>query len=105
MQKGIRVFAAGVLLVVLTSSAAFAASTKPQDVSLFARFLSWVLSSRVSAPTGTLKPNSRLSPPIGSPTPDSRLSPPIGAPTPDPEPESRLSPPIGATDTSPTTTT
>jgi hypothetical protein len=105
MRKGIRVFAAGVLLVVLCSSAAFGASRDSQDVSFFARFLAWVLPGRFLPPIGTVAPNSRLSPPGGSPTPDSRLSPPGGAPTPEPEPESRLSPPGGDTEAPPSTTT
>jgi len=107
MRKGIRVFVAVSLLVVLSSgSAAFAASRDSQDVSLFARFLSWVLSSRLSPPTGAPAANSRLSPPTGSPTTNSRLSPPTGtpAPAPAPEPQSRLSPPTGLTDPPATTT-
>jgi hypothetical protein len=105
MRKGVRVFAAIALLLVLSSgSAAFAASRDSQDVSLFARFLSWVLYSRFSPPVGSPQPNSRLSPPGGSPQPNSRWSPPIGAPAPAPEPQSRLSPPTGLTDP-PTTTT
>jgi hypothetical protein len=107
MQKGVRVFAAGVLLIVLSSGAAFAASRDSQDVSLFERLLSWVLHSRWSPSIGAPASNSRLCPPIGSPTPNGRLSPPGGAPAPDPEPqpEGRLSPPIGVTDTSAATTT
>lgn len=113
MRKGIRVFAAVALLLVLFyGSAAFAASRDSQDVSLFARFLSWVLYSRLSPPTGAPAPNSRLSPPGGSPQTNSRWSPPIGSPEsepvpePEPEPESRLSPPIGIIpDPPPSTTT
>jgi len=105
MRKGVRVFAVGVLLIVLSSSAAFAASRDSQDVSLFARILSWVLHGRLSPPIGAPAPNSRISPPVGSPTPNSRLYPPIGAPAPDPEPQSRFSPPTGDTDIPPATTT
>jgi hypothetical protein len=107
MRKGIRVFVAASLVLVLSSgSAAFAASRDSQDVSLFARFLSWVLYSRLSPPTGAPASNSRLSPPTGSPATNSRLSPPGGAPevAPAPEPQSRLSPPSGITDPPATTT-
>src|SRR5215207_5062505 len=110
MRKGIRVFAAVALLLVLSyGSAALAASRDSQNVSLFARFLSWVLDSRLSPPGGSPTTNSRWSPPTGSPTTTSRLSPPDGSPTtnsrwsppdgaPAPEPQSRLSPPTGLTD-------
>jgi hypothetical protein len=122
MRKGIRVFAAVALLLVLSSgSAAFAAPRDSQDGGLFARFLSWVLYSRLSPPIGAPTTNSRLSPPGGAPTTDSRWSPPGGAPTtksrlspptgapvtdpaPQPEPQSRLSPPTGLTDPPATTT-
>ncbi|HEU4887369.1 MAG TPA: hypothetical protein VFV49_05740 [Thermoanaerobaculia bacterium] len=107
MRKGIRVFTAAALLLVLSfGSAAFAASRDSQDVSLFARFLSWGLSGRFSPPIGAPVSNGRLSPPTGSPQPYGRLYPPIGAPAtePEPEPQSRLSPPGGVTDP-PTTTT
>jgi hypothetical protein len=105
MRKGIRVFAVASLVVVLSSGgAAFAGSRDSQEVSYFARFLSWVLYSRLSPPTGTPTTNSRLSPPTGTPTTNSRLSPPTGSPAPAPEPESRLSPPTGLTDPPPTTT-
>lgn len=116
MRKGVRVFAAVALFLVLSSgSTAFAASRDSQEKSLFARFLSWVLHSRLSPPGGSPQPDSRWSPPIGTPQPDSRWSPPGGAPTtssrlsppdgaPAPEPQSRLSPPTGLTDP-PTTTT
>jgi hypothetical protein len=94
MRKGIRVFAAASLVLVLSSgSAAFAASRDSQDVSLFARFLSWVLYSRFSPPTGAPAANSRLSPPGGAPEV-----------APAPEPQSRLSPPTGLTDPPSTTT-
>ena len=105
MRKGVRVFAVGVLLVVLSSSAALAASRDSQDMSFFARVLSWILHGRLSPPIGAPAPNGRLSPPSGSPTPNGRLFPPIGAPTPDPEPQSRISPPVGDTDIPPATTT
>lgn len=107
MRKRIRVFIAVALFLVLSSgSTAFAASRDSQDASLFARFLSWVLHSRLSPPLGAPAPNGRFSPPLGAPTSDGRLSPPIGAPTtePQPEPQGRFSPPGGVTDP-PTTTT
>lgn len=95
MRKGIRVFAAVALLLVLSyGSAASAASRDSRDVSLFARVLSWVLYSRLSPPIGGPATNSRWSPPTGSPTTNSRWSPPGGAPAPAPEP----------TDPPPTTT-
>lgn len=83
MRKGVRIFAAVALLLVLSSgSAAFAASRDSQEKSLFARFLSWVLHSRLSPPGGSPQPDSRWSPPTGSAQPDSRWSLPIGSPQP-----------------------
>lgn len=86
MRKGVRVFSAAALLVVLSSgSTVFATPRDAHDASLFARFLSWVYS--------------RFSPPTGAPAPpesQSRFYPPIGSPAPAPEPQSRLSPPDGA---------
>jgi len=108
MHKGIRVFAAALLLVTLFASTAFAGPRDPQNVSLFARFLAWVTDGWWSSPpTGTPSPNGHWSPPGGSPQPNGHTSPPIGAPTPDPDPETQghLSPPGGAPDALPPATT